>query len=75
TDEALLVVVNLSSEPVEEYALALEQGPLSGAVSATLLLGQGEVSAPAVNAQGGFEGYRPLPVLPPRSSTIVRLAP
>ena len=74
-DEAVLVVVNLSSEPVEEYALALEQGALGDAVSATLLLGEGEVSAPVVKAGGGFEGYKPLPALPPRSSTVVRLAP
>jgi glycosidase len=74
-DETVLVVVNLSSEPVEEYALALEQGPLSGTMSATLLLGEGEVSAPAVNGEGGFDGYRPLPVLPPQSSTIIRLGP
>jgi glycosidase len=74
-DEAVLVVVNLSSEPVEEYGLALEGGPLGGAVSAVLLLGEGEVSAPAMNAVGGFDGYKPLPALPPRSSTMVLLAP
>jgi glycosidase len=73
--EAVLVAVNLSSERVDEYALALERGPLGDTGGATLLLGQGEVSAPAINAEGGFDGYRPLPVLPPRSSTIIRLGP
>jgi alpha-amylase len=74
-EEAVLVVINLSSEPVGDYALALERGPLSGACGVTLLLGEGEVSAPVVNAEGGFDGYKPLPTLPPRSSTIIRLAP
>jgi hypothetical protein len=40
-----------------------------------LLLGEGEVSALAENAEGGFDGYKPLPALPPRSSTIIQLAP
>ena len=73
-DEALLVVVNLSGEPVTDYALTLKSGPLTGAPAASLLWGTGEVIAPAVNAAGGFDAYRPLAVLAPHGSYVVRLA-
>jgi glycosidase len=72
-DEALLVIVNLSAEPVTDYALTLESGPLTGTPAASLLWGTGDVSAPQVNATGGFDAYRPLAALAPHSSAIVRL--
>ena len=72
-DDALLVVVNLLQEPVDGYTLSLAEGPLSGAVGATLLFGAGAVGAPAVNDAGGFDAYTPLPTLPARSSFIVAL--
>lgn len=72
-DETLLVVVNPSREPVRDYALSLAEGPLSGDVKATLLFGEGEISAPAVNTAGGFESYLPLPEMPARSAVIIQL--
>jgi hypothetical protein len=39
-----------------------------------LLLGDGEVSAPTVNAEGGFDAYKPIDILPPRSSFIIALS-
>lgn len=74
SDEALLVIVNLGAEPVTDYALTLASGPLTGAPAASLLWGEGAVSAPAVNAAGGFDAYRPLPALAPHGSYVVRLA-
>ncbi len=71
--ETLLVVVNLSDKEVSDYRLTLAAGPLSGAPGAVLLLGEGQVAAPAVNAAGGFDGYVPLAVLPPYASLVIQL--
>ncbi|MCZ7571772.1 MAG: alpha-amylase family glycosyl hydrolase [Ardenticatenaceae bacterium] len=73
--ETLLVVVNLGQEPVSDYRLALKEGPLSGTPGATLLLGEGQPTAPTPNAAGGFDAYTPLPTLAPHSSTIIQLRP
>lgn len=71
--ERLLVLINLFHEPVSDYSLDLESGPLSGVSQARLLLGQGQPAAPQVNEAGGLAGYRPLETLPARSSTIIEL--
>jgi alpha-amylase len=83
SEETLLVVVNLSDEPLSAYALTLESGPLSGTPfdqahgtpGATLLLGEGQPVAPTPNAAGGFDAYTPLPELAPRGSFVIRLGP
>lgn len=72
-DETLLVVVNLSGETISDYALNLESGPLSGTLSASLLMGEGEVATPSVNGDGGFDDYTPLTELAPYSTTIIQL--
>ena len=69
------MLVNLSPEPVSNYSLSLPAGPLTASSQATLLLGQGQASPPALNAAGGFDAYSPLAELPPHSSFIIRLAP
>ena len=71
--ETVLVVVNLSGQPVSDYRLSLAEGPLAGSPRAALLLGEGEPAAPVVNTAGGFDGYRPLPTLPPYGSLVVEL--
>ena len=43
------------------------------AAAAGLPATTGEAAAPTVDADGGFDGYRPLPDLPPRSVTIIAL--
>jgi len=73
--ETILVVVNLSDEPVSDYQLALKSGPLVSVPGATLLLGEGQPVAPAPNAAGGFDAYVPLPTLAPQSSTVIQLTP
>jgi alpha-amylase len=72
-DETLLVVVNLSAEAVGNYDLTSAGGLLGGEPTAELLLGEGEIAAPAFNYSGGFAGYRPLASLPPHSSFVIRL--
>ena len=75
TEETILVVVNLSDEGVNDYALTLDAGPLLGTETATILLGEGEVVAMEVNASGGFEGYRPVATLASHGSLILLLGP
>jgi len=73
--ETVLVVANLSNNPVTDYQLALSQGALTGKPRAQLLLGTGQPAAPVANAAGGFDGYKPLPTLAPKSSLVILLKP
>ncbi len=70
--ETLLVLINLGSEPVSEYDLSLEEGPLSESSASEILTGIA-VSSPVLNARGGFDDYRPLGELAAYSTTIVQL--
>jgi alpha-amylase len=72
--ETLLVLANLSDESVSDYALTLETGSLAEVSTINLILGQGEPTAPTVNAAGGFDGYTPLPELAPYSTTVIQLS-
>ena len=79
-DETLLVVVNVSDEPVDAYGLALDGGPLCGPVTARLVGTIGgdpgaTPAAPQVTVAGGLDGYEPLPVLAPRSGYVIALEP
>jgi hypothetical protein len=82
--QALLSVVNVSGEPVTAYGLALDGGPLCGPVTARLVASVGGFGPgadpvapgnPLVTAEGGLDGYAPLPVLPPRSGYLIALEP
>ena len=42
---------------------------------ADLVLGSGSAVAPVVSPAGGFAGYRPLAVIPARSSAVILLQP
>ena len=72
-NETILVLINLSSKEQDDYALSLEEGPLTGAIAPILLMGEGDIAAPEPNPSGGFDEYKPLPVLPPFSATIIQL--
>ncbi|MDX1548170.1 MAG: alpha-amylase family glycosyl hydrolase [Rhodothermales bacterium] len=71
--EAAVVVVNLSDQPVRDYALALSQSGLAQAGAAMELLHGANATAPTLNAGGGFSGYRPVRELAPRTGYLVRL--
>ena len=73
SQETVLILINLSSSAVNDYALRLENSSLSGNYSLTPLLGYGAFTAPQINAQGGFEGYRPIPEIPPYGRIILEL--
>jgi glycosidase len=76
--ETLLVVANVGSKAVTDYALTLEGGPLCGFSDATLAGSVGDattpaVAAPTVNATGGFDAYQPIGTLQPRSGYVISL--
>jgi glycosidase len=74
-DEALLVLVNLTGEPVEAYELNLEDAVLkNGMYNVTLLLGEGEAT-PLRVVGGKFSNYLPLITLPPHSTFVMQLTP
>ena len=73
--EAVLVVVNLGKEPVDNYTLSLDKGPLDDVNVVELLLGEGQASIPVVNTSGGIDPYQPLPELAPYESLLIWLAP
>jgi len=72
-DETVLVIVNLSDKPQDNYALTLAEGTLSAGAAPVLLYGEGEPSALTLNAAGGFDNYAPFPVLAPYSATVIQL--
>ena len=73
-DQTLLVVINLSDEPVEEYTLTLETGVLGGLTGASVVFGDGESVVPTVNANGGFDAYVPMTPLAAYSTMIIELS-
>jgi alpha-amylase len=73
--EVVLVVVNLSGKAVADYTLELDAGPFTADLQPAFLMGDGDLYLPPVNADGGFDAYRPIPVLPPYSSTVIQFMP
>jgi glycosidase len=78
-DRVLLAVANVGTTPVTDYGLSLAEGPLCGPVTAALVTsltqaaGPPTVAAPSVTVGGGFDAYRPLPALAPRSGYLIAL--
>lgn len=77
-DEAVLLLVNLSDQPVEAYQLALDASALKSGMKASLMLDQPDVGgsqprSPSINAQGGFNAYTPLPSLAPYQVVLIGL--
>ena len=70
-----LVLINPSRRELTDYTLSLASGPLAPGVTATLVFGEGEVSAPEVNDSGGFNHYVPLASLPPQSTFMIAFSP
>ncbi|HET9588557.1 MAG TPA: alpha-amylase family glycosyl hydrolase [Anaerolineales bacterium] len=72
-EELILTLINLSAEPVSDYALNLAEGPLSGEYILAPLLDPGQFDSPTVTDQGGFEDYKPLEELPPYGRFILQM--
>ena len=73
SEEAIVVIINLASKPINDYALTLEESPLSGEPILAPLLDIGSFDAPTITASGGLESYQPLPELPPYGRYILQL--
>lgn len=75
-DETLLIVVNLDDEPLDDYTLTLDEGPLAGmaVTQAAVLFGPLDAPAlPTITEAGDFVDYTPWPSLPPFTTMIVQL--
>ncbi|MCX6043746.1 MAG: alpha-amylase family glycosyl hydrolase, partial [Chloroflexi bacterium] len=74
-DETVLVVTNLRDEPISDYRLTLETGPLVAGATYTSqsIWGQGPFAPPTVNAAGGFVDYQPTATLAPGETLIIQL--
>lgn len=74
-DELILVLINLTGEPISDYALTLEDAGLKGnSYTAKMLVGSGQAGSPK-RSGGGFSAYQPLDVLSPHGSYIIQLIP
>lgn len=72
--EIVLVVVNLSSEAVNDPVLSLSTGPLSGSYAVLPATSQPSQPPPLVaNADGGFDGYRPSLPIPAYGLLLLQL--
>ena len=68
--QTLLVLINLSSDEIVDFSLALEESELNFGTP-SLLFGAGSVQSPHINSAGGFDAWRPLPSLPPHSTFVI----
>lgn len=74
-EEIMLIVVNVDNDPVSDYALSLERGPLAGKYTAQALWGfAAEAATLTANADGGFAAYTPTPEIPAYGSLILLLS-
>ena len=76
-NEVILVLMNFTPNPVgtEQYSLELAEGLFEGPVSVTWLFGNEPLSAPEINAAGGFSGYQPFTEIPAQSTHIFQIHP
>lgn len=74
-EEQVLVILNLGTEPLDNIALTLNSGPLTGQYHVVPLLGAGSFPDLTANATGGFAAYQPFASLPPNARLILQLQP
>ncbi len=72
-EETVLILMNMSSSPISDYALQLDSSSLTGNYSVSPLLGYGEFSPLQVNEKGGFSNYLPMPEIPAYGRIILQL--
>jgi alpha-amylase len=73
SSEVILVVVNLTNQPLTDYALSLEDPALvDGSYALVNLLGSGQ-AAPLTVTGGMFDNFKPLPELAPSSTNVFQL--
>ncbi len=74
-DENILVIINFDDDPVDNYALTLDEGPLAEQAPPMVLFGDMDPTPLTINGTGGFDDYKPLPSLPAQSSYLLQLVP
>jgi glycosidase len=75
-EEAVLVLVNLTGEPVTDYGLALGESSLAeGSYMPAAILGEGAFTPLSTSSTGGFFLYVPVPEVPPYATFILQLQP
>jgi alpha-amylase len=72
-DETLLVIINMSDEPVSGFSLTLDQGPFKGSFKAYTVYGEASPKGLTVNAAGGFSTYQPVPEIAANGLVILQL--
>ena len=75
-DESVIVLINLSGEPVGDYELSIAESPLKpGNFSLSSLMGPEAMDGSlSIDQAGGFSGYKPLDELPPYSTSLILLS-
>ena len=71
-DQTLMVLVNLSGEPIQDYRFCLSEGPLETGTATEILWGL-EVANPDLNGRGGFDDYQPIDELEAYTTYIIEL--
>lgn len=73
-DEHMLVIINMSENPLTDLMLNVESTSLSGTVEAILRIGlYDDLIAPEINTQGGFSDYQPLNIIAPYETIVIQL--
>jgi len=73
-EEAVLVLVNLTAQPIMNYQLALETSSLAeGNYMPMAIMGKGVSTPLSANSSGGFFHYVPVPQVPPYATFIIQL--
>jgi glycosidase len=74
-ESTIMVIVNLHRQEEAEYTLEVGASPLTSIGTMNVLMGEGDIVPPTLTNGGGFADYKPLEVLPPRSSMILEFVP
>jgi alpha-amylase len=72
-EETALVLVNLSTRPQSRYGLTLYNGPFTDAITAEGVFNAEDVFLPVINDTGGFEEWKPLEEIPPKTTVVIKL--
>ena len=76
SNEAMLVVINLTKDAISDYNLSLDKSGLArGNYKLLAVMGTGPFVNLDVNPMGGFTGYQPLGEIPAYSTLIMQLRP
>ena len=68
-------MVNLTGEPISDYALRLDDAALTEKAYTAKILTGGAQAGNLKRSGGGFSSYKPLDVLSPQGSYIIQLIP